>query len=494
MASDSGIRAIDEGSFDFLSYMRNKMQELEGTENGQSLLKRSEERFKVLYRDAPFGYDSLDENAVILEVNAAWLNFLGYSKEEVIGKPFVDFLTPEFKEDFQNNWETTKKIGIVNDVKLRFRRKDGTIMDAVLYGRVLYDSSGKFIQTHGITYDLTERKKADEALKKSEREKALILDVMSDRVMYLDKDMNVIWANKNAASPFSLKPEQLVGTLCFKTLYNRDTPCEGCPIERSLRTLEPEESELALGTSIMVVRSYPILDQEDRLSGVVNVSRDITERKNLERDILDIDTKARQDLGRDLHDGLGQLLTGLTFLGKALQEQLASSGLPEARDAAKISDIAERALSITRNMAKGLSPVGLENEGCLGAISDLAITTESLFGVSCSFNTDNLPCRIDTGLSIHLYYIAQEAINNAIKHGKAKNISITMHCEDEKVFLSIKDDGCGLSGGAKQAKGMGLRTMSYRAGVLGGVLTIRNNGDRGATLTCCFPLMKGPKQ
>jgi PAS domain S-box-containing protein len=487
----------DDSSGNFNHFMQNKISEIENTEEGihflQNALKETKERFDILYQTAPFSFDTLDENAHIIDVNKTWLNSLGYVRREVIGRPLTDFLTPECKLDMEEHWEGLKEAGSVNDVHLKFVRKDGSVLDTTTYAKVLYDGNGKIFQIHGISYDLTEQKKADAALRKSEREKALILGIMSDRVIYLDPDLKVIWANKNLMEPFHSNLEKLVGTPCYQTLYGRETPCVDCLVVKSLKSLCPEQGELVFGGTSLAAHAYPVLDHEGALTGFVQVSQEITARKHLERDILDISTKAQQSLGRDLHDGLGQLLTGLAFLSRVLHSQLSSQSLPEAADAAKVADIAERALSLTRNLAKGLYPDGLDADGYLGAIADLAMNTEALYGITCSFNPETTSFHVDKGLSIHLYYIAQEAINNAVKHGKAKNIRITLTRRDGNVTLTVQDDGKGLQPSSRRGKGMGLRTMSYRASVLGGKLMIQNNPDRGATLTCSFPLAKGSK-
>ena len=316
---------------------------------------------------------------------------------------------------------------------------------------------------------------------------------MSDRVIYLDPDLKVIWANKHTMALFPLDLDQLVGTHCYRTLYGRETPCDECCVARALKSLRPEQGELVFGGTSLAAHAYPVLDSAGALVGVVQVSQEITERKRLERDILDISTRAQQSLGRDLHDGLGQLLTGLAFLSRVLEQQLNARSLPEGADAAKVADVAERALALTSNLAKGLYPDGLDTSGYLGALADLAMTTESVYGINCSFTPQAAGFQVDSSLAVHLYYIAQEAINNAIKHGKARNIGIALQREGGNVTLIIKDDGRGLPLQPRRSKGVGLRTMSYRAGVLGGKLSILNNLDRGATLSCSFPLVKGPR-
>jgi signal transduction histidine kinase len=157
--------------------------------------------------------------------------------------------------------------------------------------------------------------------------------------------------------------------------------------------------------------------------------------------------------------------------------------------------VAERALTITRNLAKGLYPDGLDSEGYLGAIAELALNAETVFGVTCAFKPATGACRVDPGLATHLYYIAQEGLLNAVKHGQAKNIRIGLQRRAGSLVLTVQDDGQGLPARPRPGKGMGLRTMSYRASVLGGSFAIQNSpdGGGGVLLTCTFPLAHGLK-
>ncbi|QEM68735.1 PAS domain S-box protein [Geobacter sp. FeAm09] len=455
----------------------------------QELLRDSDEKFRLLYESEPFVYDSLDENGIILEVSQGWLNLLGYTREEVIGHWLGEFYTPEYREDFSRHWQLTKDSGIVDNVYVKLARKDGTVIDAVIYARLRYDNNGNLVRTHCITHDISEQKKANEALKRSEYEKALILEVMSDAIIFRDTRMKVLWANRNAAAPFNMTPEQMIGTYCFREAHGRETPCDGCIIAKTLRTGQPETGERSNGTNTYIVRGYPVRDAVGDLIGVVHVAHDITERRRLERELLERSALEQQKFGRDLHDGLGQMLTGIAFIARALQEQLETRALPEAVDAAKLEEIAERALLVTHRLAKGLDPVGLDTESFLTAVSELALTTETLFGAVCTFRHDDVPGSLEKDVPIHLYYIIQEAINNAIKHGRAKSIGVTIRCLDGQLLLTICDDGSGLPA-TVQSKGMGLQTMKYRASTLGGCLMLHNNDRGGVTLTCSLPLQR----
>lgn len=492
-------QAPDERPLDFNAFVHKKVQEIENSEEVigflQKALRESHDRFDLLCRNAPFGYDALDEQARILEVNSTWLQALGYSRDEVVGQPYVKFMTPESRRDLEENWDWVKRVGFVDGVPVRFQRRDGSVLETAAYARVLYDGDGKFMQIHGITYDLTEQKRMDAALRQSEREKAMILEVMSDRVIYLDPQLRVIWANKHCVEPFQMELAELQGSHCYRALYGRDTPCAECRVVKALASRRPEQGELSFGGTCLEVHAYPVLGPGGALTGVVQVSQAITDRKRLERDILEISTQSQQSLGRDLHDGLGQELTGLAFLSRVLHRRLEAEGRPEAGDAAQVADVAERALALTRNLAKGLYPDGLDSDGYLGAIAELALNAETVFGVTCTFKPATGACRVDPGLATHLYYIAQEGLLNAVKHGHAKNIRIGLQRSAGSLVLTVQDNGKGLPARPRPGKGMGLRTMSYRASVLGGSFSIQNSPDRGGgvLLTCTFPLAHGVK-
>jgi two-component system sensor kinase FixL len=215
--------------------------------------------------------------------------------------------------------------------------------------------------------------------------------------------------------------------------------------------------------------------------------RDITERKRLEQEILEISDRERQRLGQDLHDGLCQHLAGIELMSQVLEQKLA----PKSKaDAARVADIARHvrdAISQTRLLARGLFPVTLESEGLKSALEELAVNTEKIFGINCRLVSRGEMKISDLAAATHLYRIAQEAVSNAFKHGKAKEVTIELDCEPERISLRVRDNGVGLSREAAKNTGMGLRIMQYRAGMLGGTLSLEPNGNRGTSVVCSAP-------
>jgi len=213
----------------------------------------------------------------------------------------------------------------------------------------------------------------------------------------------------------------------------------------------------------------------------------IAEREELERALLRTSEREQMRIGQDLHDGLGQHLAGIELMSQVLEQNLSAKKLKtEAARAADIARHVREAISQTRLLARGLSPFVLESEGLVSALKELAHRTENVFRVSCEFHTSG-KLSVSDAAANHLYRIAQEAVTNAIKHGKAKRIDIRLESTDNKLLLSVKDDGAGLPAVLPEKRGIGLRIMQYRAGMIGGSLTAEGDAAGGTIVRCILP-------
>jgi PAS domain S-box-containing protein len=215
----------------------------------------------------------------------------------------------------------------------------------------------------------------------------------------------------------------------------------------------------------------------------LSILRDVTERRNLEREIQEISEREQRRLGQDLHDGLGQSMTGIAFLAKVLQQKLQARGIEEAEAAGNIASLINEALSQTRRLSRGLCPVVLDSNDIEAALEQLAENLRTLFSVSCELHCDPEIKIADNTVAVHLYRIAQEAATNAIKHGKAKNVLLSLAGNSSRVILKIKDDGMGFPPNPK-SKGMGLRVMHHRARMIGATISVRQPKEGGITVTC----------
>ena len=216
--------------------------------------------------------------------------------------------------------------------------------------------------------------------------------------------------------------------------------------------------------------------------------RDITERKRLEKEILEISEREQRRIGQDLHDGLCQHLAGVELLSQVLAQKLAPKSKDASARATKIARAVREAISQTRLLARGLSPVTLEAEGLMSALAELAANTEKMFQVRCGFDCPEIVEFDNHAAATHLFRIAQEAVSNAVKHGRAKKISIQLRKNSGQLHLRISDNGVGFPEKFPGGNGMGLRIMQSRIGMVGGTLIIERNPDGGTSVACTAPV------
>jgi PAS domain S-box-containing protein len=214
------------------------------------------------------------------------------------------------------------------------------------------------------------------------------------------------------------------------------------------------------------------------------LKRALAEQRRLEAEVLKASNLERQRIGRDLHEGLMQHLSGICYLGEALQEKLARREKPETGELTRMTQLLRDAIAQARGLVYGLDPVGAEPEGLTLALERLAGAVRGTFNVSCRLETPRAVAVENNTVANHLYRIAQEAVQNAIDHGGAKRVTMKLHEVDNRITLEIRDNGVGLDELMDGHTGMGLHIMQYRARACGGSLTIRR-GPRGGTWVIC---------
>lgn len=204
----------------------------------------------------------------------------------------------------------------------------------------------------------------------------------------------------------------------------------------------------------------------------------------LEQEIITISERERQRIGRDLHDGVCQYLAAIGFTSGLLKKELETVSPPHAKLARDVADRLNDALVRTRDLSRGLSPVTNEERGLESALADLASTSARLMGLSCTFVCPEPVPIDDNEVSVHLFRIAQEALNNATKHGQATDIVISLTEEEERLSLTISDNGVGFHPPLGEQQGIGLHIMAYRARSVGGLLKVEANVPTGTIVSC----------
>jgi PAS domain S-box-containing protein len=254
------------------------------------------------------------------------------------------------------------------------------------------------------------------------------------------------------------------------------------------RALAGEEfsSMLEYASTVFECRYTPVRDPDRKPAGFVAVATDVTERVRLQREILEISEREQARIGRDVHDGLCQQLIGIAFNATALDQALASQQRPELAAARKICTLLDEAITESRRVCRGLYPIRLRTQGLVPALEELAATTSERYQVQCRCEAKGQQIHCDVATATHLYRIAQEALNNALKHSAAKHITLELQEAGDGIELQVIDDGQGVNATSGPGSGMGLHIMDYRARLIGGSFQF-HRGAQGARVSCRVP-------
>jgi signal transduction histidine kinase len=340
---------------------------------------------------------------------------------------------------------------------------------------------------------IAERKEAEDALRRSESKNTALLNAIPDLMFQVNS--RGILTGLHTGSFLMLKglEETLLGRpiYCLSEeegiLPKRFIDHTLSSVKRTLETGNPQvfEEHTSTGGRGRDYEVRMVFMGEDEVLGIV---RDVTRRKRLEREILEISNREQRRIGQDLHDSLCQHLAGIGFMGKVVEKKVSSQTPVEVADVREIVELIDQAITLTKGYARGLNPVELEAEGLMVALTKLAENVRRLFGVTCTFSCEPPIFIHDNEMATHLYRIVQEAINNAIKHGKASTITITLEKKGPTGLLTVSDNGRGVSKGMGSGKGMGLSIMRYRASMFGASLDMRSREHEGTEVVCSFGL------
>jgi signal transduction histidine kinase len=255
----------------------------------------------------------------------------------------------------------------------------------------------------------------------------------------------------------------------------------GEPTRYEIRGVGPDGSDAWYESRVVPIK------HADVVSAALIVATDVTERKRLESEILAISDREQQRIGQDLHDDLCQRLAASAFAMTAMENRLRETRVAElAREAREIAGMITTSISLARDLARGLYPVQLENEGLQHALRDLALTTTERFGLTCRYLGDDLVIVEDHNAALQLFRIAQEAVYNAVRHADASLIKIVLRSDGQGVALSVTDNGIGFAASKPNASGMGMNIMSYRSRIIGAQFDILPGENGGTSIRCLY--------
>jgi two-component system, LuxR family, sensor kinase FixL len=415
----------------------------------------------------------------------------GYTSEEACGRSITILAPPERIDETTRIVQAIRRGQVVNPFETERVTKDGRRIQISLTVSPIRDSTGKIVGASRISHDITRRKAMEQALRESEAKARGILDTAVDAIITIDATGGIESFNKAAERLFGYRPSEVIGKNVrllmpepyhgqhdgYLRNYLQTGQARIIGIGREVVALRKDGTSFPADLAVSEVR----LGQRRLFTGIV---RDISERKRLEQEILEISDREKRRIGQDLHDSLGQLLTGIGFKSKSLENKLAGREGPEADGAKQIAALVTQAISQARGLARGLQPVDPKPGGLMSALGELAQSIQDLFRVSCVFRCVEAVEVNDPAAATHLYRIAQEACHNAVKHGQAGQIIIELARDRERVVLRVRDNGVGFSKPAAASRGMGLQIMRYRAAMVGGSITIAPNEAGGCMITC----------
>jgi PAS domain S-box-containing protein len=419
---------------------------------------------------------------------------LGFSQQEWLEDPIRWY--QQIHPDDKARWSIEAAEMFLSGEPLRsvYRvlARDGHVVWFHCEARMVRRADGApwFIQ--GVAFDVTDLKQAEAALQEERNVLSAILDTVGALVVVLDAQGRIARFNRACELTTGYAFEEVRGR-CVWDLFV--IPEELDSFKATFAELRrggaPPEYETCWltrnGAPRRIAWSSTILPGPNAaVEYIIATGIDVTERKRLQKTVLDISAQEARRIGQDLHDGLGQHLTGIAFMSKVLERKLAESSAPESADADKILKLVNEAIDKTRELARGLRPVVSDAEGLMSALQQIATEVEDLFGICCRFECHEPVLISDVSAATHLYHIAQEAVNNAIKHGNARDVLITLSRMDGSGALTIRDDGVGFSAAPANGAGMGLHIMRYRASMIGGVLQVERDDGGGTRVSCLF--------
>jgi len=468
--------------------------------NGDVQAMHLEAKYRALLEQIPavvfmaYVDGGVSEAYVSPEIEAA----LGYSREEWLEDPirWYENIHPGDRQ----RWSIEAAEMFISGKPLRssYRviARDGHVVWFHCDARMVRKPDGRPWFIHGVAFDISDLKDTERDLQQERNVVSAILDTVEALVTVLNSEGRIQRFNRACELTTGYSLEEVRGKHIWDFfLQPEEMGRSRTVIEQLNSDLLPQDFQghwvTRHGTHRLIAWSCSMLPGSGETPNYIIASGiDITEREQLQRALLEISAREQRRIGQDLHDGLGQYLTGIAFMAKVHEAKLAEKQMADAADAAKIVRLVNEAIHKTRELARGLLPVVPDAQGLMSALQLRSAEIEDLFGISCRFACQPAVLVHDEAAATHLYHIAQEAVNNAIKHGQAREILIRLAQDDGSGTLIISDNGIGISEDRGSGQGMGLHIMSYRAGMIGGRLEVRPNTEgAGTSVTCVFPVI-----
>ena len=491
--------------------------EIRKRQSAEKALRESQERYRSLYHKTPAMLHSIDTNGCLVSVSDYWVEVLGYGREEVIGRKLTDFFTESSRRYAKETvFPQFFKTGFCKDIPYRFVKKDGGTIDILLSAISDRDARGGTARSLAVSIDVTERKRAEEALKlakeelkryskdlerqvrKQTKEITSILKYTPAVVYIKDEKGRYIFINSKYEELFGVQNDEVRGKTDYEILPKevadqfRANDLKVLSEKRSFQIEEHIPQDDGIHTYLSV--KFPVYD-ESSVSGVCGISTDITavrkaqnQLRRLSGSIMASQEKERSALSRELHDELGQVLTALRMDSAWIQERLKQSDPKAAQRASTMCSLIDKTIEEVRVMAFRLRPGVLDDLGLVDALEWHTTDFEKHTGITCVFDHGNVP-GTNEAVATAAYRIAQEALTNVARHSFANHTDVTLQAHKGILSLTIIDNGRGFNTlKLSESEGLGVAGMRERANLVGGILKVQSQPQRGTQVYFKVPI------
>ncbi len=472
----------------------------------EEAIRQSEKRYRALFDWVPVAVYTCDAKGLIREYNQRAVELWG--REPKRNDPSEKFcgsfkiFYPDGRPMPHHKCPMARALHgeklTATDLEILVEQSSGARRNVLVSPTALRGAQGKIIGAINCLHDITVRKRTENALRESEERSRAVIHQSTAGIAGTDLAGHIIFANEKFCSMLGYKERELVGKTIFEITHPEDLPESKRLFHRIVRKAEPYQLEKRYrrkdGSTLWVsVSASPLRDVEGKTQSAVSVVLDIGDQKKaqavledrargLEGEILAISDREQRRLGQELHDSLCQHLTAIAFMARSVALRLKKHRVIEVEHIDKIAELINDGVTEARTIARGLHPVEMEPPGLVTALAELV--KQRHWPVRCRLEADEEISVPDSTAALHLYRIAREAVINANKHARAREIIVRMRRSGKGIELSVIDDGVGISLNSPAGSGMGFHIMEYRARSIGARLEIKQVKPHGTRLTC----------
>jgi PAS domain S-box-containing protein len=472
----------------------------------EEAIRQSEKRYRALFDWVPVAVYTCDAKGLIQEYNQHAVELWGREpKRNDLSERFCGsfkIFYPDGRPMPHHKCPMARALRgerlTATDLEILVEQSSGARRNVLVSPTALRGGQGKIIGAINCLHDITVRKRTENALRESEERSRAVIHQSTAGIAGTDLAGHIIFANEKFCSMLGYKERELVGKTIFEITHPGDLAESKRLFHRIVRKAEPYQLEKRYrrkdGSSLWVsVSASPLRDVEGKTQSAVSVVLDIGDQKKahailedrargLEGEILAISDREQRRLGQELHDSLCQHLTAIAFMARSVALRLKKHRVIEVEHIDKIAELINDGVTEARTIARGLHPVEMEPPGLVTALA--ALVKQRHWPVPCRLEADEEISVPDSTAALHLYRIAREAVINANKHARAREIIVRMRRSGKGIELSVIDDGVGIPPDSPAGSGMGFHIMEYRARSIGARLEIKQVKPHGTRLTC----------